>query len=232
MEIKSKTPNKLAVTTSPTTSPKQPTPLEVKPVGSSTFKSGQHQIASWRMLPPAIAAKLTAISKQYGLPVDLGNFQLSDATPANIQSFKRITELMTGNSKLLPEMLKLAKQLLKADIKLSQFHASLTKEAIKHQQSIDKASADMFLAMVGYQQKSSKLEHRINARQKLIEARDAAYSEYYSNSVLGNELKVLDTEYKLMASNRQILADGRVKKLKADSDRKKRLQEYLDQANS
>jgi hypothetical protein len=226
MEIKPKTPNELAVTTSP-----KPTPLEVKPVGSSTFKSGQHQIASSKMLPPAIAAKLTAISKQYGLPVDLGNFQLSDATPANIQSFKRIADLMTGNSKLLPEMLKLTKQLLKAEIKLSQFHANLTKEAIKHQQTIDKHTADMFLAMVGYNSKSSKLEHRINTRQKLIEARDAAYAAYYNDSVIGNELRVLDTEYKLMASNRQILADGRVTKKEADSDRKKRLQEYLDQAN-
>ena len=229
MEIKPKTPNKpnkLSVTS-------QPTPLEVKPVsGSTSFKTGKHQIASSKMLPAPIAAKLTAISAMYGLPVDLGNFQLSDATPANIQSCRRISDLIAGNSKLLPEMLKLAKGLLKADIKLSQFHTTLTKEAIKHQETIDKHTADIFLAMVGYNSKSSKLEHRVQTRQKLVDARDAAYAAYYNDSVLGNELRVLDTEYKLMASNRQILADGRVIKKEADSDRKKRLQEYLDQANS
>jgi hypothetical protein len=139
-------------------------------------------------------------------------------------------ELMQKNSKLLPEMLKLAKQLLKADIKVGQFHAELTKAAIDHQEKIDRNTADIFLAMVGYGSRSGKLEHRVNVRQKLVDARDAAYSAYYNDSVLGNELRVLDTEYKLMASNRQILADGRVAKKEADSDRKKRLAEYVSQA--
>lgn len=232
MEIKPK-PSQLATTTSSSTI--NTTPLEVKPVkpvnSTLTFKANKHQTAS-NMLPPAIAGKMTAISRQYGLPVDLGNFVLQDATPSNVAGVRKIVDLISSNSKLLPEMLKLAKKLLKADIKLAEFHSNLTKEAIKHQEKIDRATADIFLAMVNYGSRSGKLEHRVVSRQKLIEARDAAYLEYYNNSVLGNELRVLDTEYKLLASNRQILADGRIAKKTSDAARSKRLQEYLNQAHN
>jgi hypothetical protein len=184
------------------------------------------------MIPPAIATKLTAISKSFGLPVDLGQISLMDSNPENIKALRKITDLLAGNSKLLPELMKLTNQLLKADIKLSEFHVNLTKSAVKHQEKLDKASADIWLAMAGYGAKSSKLEHRTNVRTVLIEKRDAAYSDYYQNSVYGAEAKIIDAEYSIASSNKAILAESKSQKMGTINERKQKLKAYVDSAFS
>ena len=182
------------------------------------------------MIPPAVGSKLTAISKSFGLPIDLGQVSLGDSTPENIKALRKITDLLTGNSKLLPELMKLTNQLLKADIKLSEFHVNLSKSAIKHQEKIDKASADIWLAMAGYGSKSGKLEHRTNVRTALIEKRDAAYESYYQDSVYGAESRVIDAEYAIASSNRKILAESRTQKMETINQRKQKLKAYVDSA--
>lgn len=211
--------------------------LETKPISAkpanNKYKSGLVQQASAAlMIPPAIGAKLTAISKSYGLPIDLGQISLGESNPENVKALRKITDLLTGNSKLLPELMKLTNQLLKADIKLSEFHVNLTKSAIKHQEKIDKASADIWLAMAGYGSKSGKLEHRTNTRTALIEKRDAAYAEYYQDSVFGAESKIIDAEYQIASSNRKILAESKTKKMESINDRKQKLKAYVDSAFS
>lgn len=195
------------------------------------FKAGTVQQASASlMIPPAIAAKLSHISKVYNLPIDLSQISLADATPDNIKALRQITDLLTTNSKLLPELMKLTSQLLKADIKLAEFHKNLTRAAIKHQTKLDKATADIWLMMSGYGSKASKLEHRTNTRTALIEKRDVAYSNYYANSVYGAESAVIDVEYELAASNQKILSESKVSKLEARQERKQKLTDYLDSA--
>ncbi|MFN5988241.1 MAG: hypothetical protein ACK47Q_02220 [Dolichospermum sp.] len=211
--------------------------LETKPISAkpanNKYKTGVvGQASAALMIPPAIGAKLSAISKSYGLPIDLGQISLGESTPDNIKSLRKITDLITGNSKLLPELMKLTNQLLKADIKLSEFHVNLTKSAIKHQEKIDKASADIWLAMAGYGSKSGKLEHRTNTRTALIEKRDAAYAEYYQDSVFGAESKIIDAEYQIASINRAILAESKTKKMESINDRKQKLKAYVDSAFS
>lgn len=185
-------------------------PTPVKTSGTAKFKAGMVQQASAKlMLPPAIQVKLSAISQAYGLPFDLSAIGLESATPDNIKALRNITELLTANSKLLPELMKLTAKLLKSDIKLAEFHVNLTKCAVKHQTKLDKATADIWLSMAGYGAKSSKLEHRTNVRESLISKRTEAYGEYYQTSVYGAESKIIDVEYQIAASNRQILADGK-----------------------
>jgi hypothetical protein len=208
--------------------------LDPKPIakaGGGKFKAGVVQQASAAlMIPPAIGTKLSAISKSYGLPIDLGQISLLDSNPENIKALRKITDLLTGNSKLLPELMKLTNQLLKADIKLSEFHVNLTKSAVKHQQRLDKASADIWLTMAGYGSKSSKLEHRTNTRTALIEKRDAAYESYYQDSVYGAEAKIIDAEYAIASSNRAILAESRTQKMGSINERKQKLKAYVDSA--
>jgi hypothetical protein len=212
-----------------TSTPINPTPI--KPSGTGKFKAGQVQQASAKlMLPPAIQGKLSAISKAYGLPIDLSQISLQSATPENIKALRNITELLTANSKLLPELMKLTARLLKSDIKLAEFHVNLTKCAVKHQTKLDKATADIWLTMAGYGAKSSKLEHRTNVRESLINRRTEAYGEYYQNSVYGTESKIIDVEYQIAASNRQILADGKQQKMESTQSRKQKLQEYINSA--
>ncbi|MFM6265366.1 MAG: hypothetical protein ACKPFA_02465, partial [Dolichospermum sp.] len=126
-----------------------------------------------------------------GLPIDLSQINLHSATPENIKALRNITELLTANSKLLPELMKLTAKLLRSDIKLAEFHVNLTKCAVKHQTKLDKATADIWLTMAGYGAKSSKLEHRTNVRESLINQRTEAYGEYYQNSVYGTESKII-----------------------------------------
>lgn len=206
-------------------------PTPVKTSGTAKFKVGMVQQASAKlMLPPAIQGKLSAISQAYGLPFDLSAIGLESATPDNIKALRNITELLTANSKLLPELMKLTAKLLKSDIKLAEFHVNLTKCAVKHQTKLDKATADIWLSMAGYGAKSSKLEHRTNVRESLISKRTEAYGEYYQTSVYGAESKIIDVEFQIAASNRQILADGKQQKMESNQSRRQKLQEYIDSA--
>ncbi|MFM6134925.1 MAG: hypothetical protein ACKPCP_12310 [Sphaerospermopsis kisseleviana] len=209
-----------------------PAPIATAPNSKQgKFKAGTVQQASSKlMLPPAVQGKLSAISKAYGLPIDLAAISLQDANPENIKALRNITELLTANSKMLPELMKLTAKLLRADIKLAEFHYSLTKASIKHQEKIDKATADIWLAMSGYGAKASKLEHRTNVRDQLIQQRTEAYGEYYQNSVYGQESKIIDVEYQIAASNKQILTESKQKRMENTQERKQKLQAYIDGA--
>lgn len=205
------------------------TPIAPKTTGK--FKAATVQQASSKlMLPPALQGKLSAISKAYGLPIDLAAISLQSATPENIKALRNITELLTANSKLLPELMKLTAKLLKTDIKLAEFHVNLTKASIKHQTKLDKATADIWLAMAGYGAKASKLEHRTNVRDQLIQQRAEAYGDYYQNSVYGSESKIIDVEYQIAASNRQILTESKQQRMETTQARKQKLQEYINSA--
>ncbi|MFM5899565.1 MAG: hypothetical protein ACKO8W_19120 [Dolichospermum sp.] len=209
------------------------THLTPKPITKpeTGFKAGKvTQASAALMIPPAIQGKLSAISKSYGLPIDLSQINLHSATPENIKALRNITELLTANSKLLPELMKLTAKLLRSDIKLAEFHVNLTKCAVKHQTKLDKATADIWLTMAGYGAKSSKLEHRTNVRESLINQRTEAYGEYYQNSVYGTESKIIDVEYQIAASNRRILADGKQQKMESNQTRKQKLAEYINSA--
>lgn len=225
MDIKKvEKPTETAPITTATTTP-------ITPKATGKFKAGTVQQASSKlMLPPAIQGKLSAISKAYNLPFDLAAISLQSATPENIKALRNITELLTANSKLLPELMKLTAKLLKADIKLADFHVNLTKASIKHQEKIDKATADIWLTMAGYGAKASKLEHRTNVRNQLIEQRTAAYEEYYQNSVYGSESKIIDVEYQIAASNKQILTESRQQRMETNQARKQKLAEYINSA--
>lgn len=182
------------------------------------------------MLPPAVQVKLSEITKQYGLPIDLSNVSLTGDMPSQIKAMRQVVEMIEGNSKLLPELMKLMKRLFKAEIKLAQFHKLTVKAAIKHQEKIDKQTADIFLQMAGYGQKASKREHRTNVRNQIIEKRTQAYSDYYQNTVYGEESKIIDVEFETLASNKKILTDSKTQRVTFDADRKKKVNEYVNSA--
>lgn len=195
------------------------------------FKSGTLQQASAaQLIPPAIASKLSHISKVYGLPFDLAQVSLQTVTSENIQVMRAVVDLLVSNSKLLPELMKLTNQLLKADIKLAEFHKNLTNAAVKHQTKLDKVTADIWLKMANYGAKAAKLEYRTNVRTELIEKRSQAYANYYQDSVYGNESAVIDAEYQILASDSKILAESKTQKLEKAQERKQKLQQYVDSA--
>lgn len=195
------------------------------------FKSGTVQQASAaQLIPPAIASKLSHISKVYGLPFDLAQVSLQTVTPENIQVMRAVVDLLVSNSKLLPDLMKLTNQLLKADIKLAEFHKNLTNAAVKHQTKLDKVTADIWLKMAGYGAKSTKLEHRTNVRTELIKKRSDAYANYYQDSVYGAESAVIDAEYDVLASNQKILSESKSQRLQTAQERKQKLQEYINSA--
>lgn len=182
------------------------------------------------MLPPAIQTKLSTITAKYGLPIDLSNISLDGDMASQIKALRKIVGMVEGNSKLLPELMKLIKRLFKAEIKLAQFHKLTVKAALRHQEKIDKQTADIFLMMAGYQQKSSKREHRTNVRNQIIEKRTQAYSDYYQNTVYGEESKIIDVEFETLASNKKILTESKAQQLKFNGERRQKVQEYVDSA--
>jgi hypothetical protein len=182
------------------------------------------------MIPPALQVTLDTISKKYGLPLNLNEVDLTDNLPEKIKATRKIVDLVKGNSKLLPELLKLTKSLLKAELKLADFHKKLAKEAIRFNEQMDKATADIFLAMAGYKARSAKIEHRTNVRVQLKERRQQAYANYYQNSVFGSESALIDTEMEVLASNQAILTEARGERITFESERRQKLQEYVNSA--
>jgi hypothetical protein len=213
---------------------KTKTDKSVKPesvIEKAEYKAGTIQTADAKlMLPPAIQGKLTALSQKYGLPFDLSNISLDGKMADNVKALRSIADMATADSKLLPEMIKLIRQLMKAEIKLAQFHKLAVKASIKHQEKLDKHTADIFLAMAGYQAKSTKLEHRTNVRNAIKEKRTQAYSNYYQNSVYGAESEIIDTEFELLESNRKILKASKTERLQVDAGRKQKISEYVQSA--
>lgn len=198
---------------------------------ANQFKSGVVQTADAKlMLPPAIQGKLTAIGTKYGVPFDLSNIGLDGKMAENVKALRTIADMATADSKLLPEMMKLIRQLFRAEIKLAQFHKLVTKASIKHQEKLDKQTADIFLAMAGYQAKSTKLEHRTNVRNQLKEKRTQAYSNYYQDSVFGAESEIIDAEFSLLESNRKILTSSKTKRLELNNERKQKIDAYVQSA--
>lgn len=188
------------------------------------------QASAKAMLPPMVAAKLSHISQIYAFPVDMGKISLQEATPDNLKALRKIADMVSQNSRLLPEFMKLVSQVLNADIKLAEFHKNLTKAALKHQEKIDQETAEIFLAMAKYGAKATKLEHRTNVRNQLIERRTAAYERHYEESVFGNEARIIDVEYEVAASNNQLLAESRSKRIAFNKERKEKLQAFIDSA--
>lgn len=195
------------------------------------YKSGQITRPSAKlMLPPAVQGKLSAITQEYGIPFDLSNISLVGDMPSQVKALRQIVEMVEGNSKLLPEMLKLIKRLMKAEISLAKFHRGCVTASVKHQEKLDKVTSDIFLKMAGYGQKASKREHRTNVRNQLIEKRTQVYRDYYTKTVYGEESKIIDVEAEVLASNKQILTESKTQKVKFDSDRKQKVQAYVDSA--
>lgn len=208
-----------------------------KPVKNSTatesanYKAGTLQTADAKlMLPPAIQGKLSALSTKYGIPFDLSNVALDGKMAENIKAMRKIVEMVEGDSKLLPEMLKLIKRLMKAEISLAKFHRGCVTASLKHQEKLDKVTADIFLKMAGYQQKASKREHRANVRNQIIEKRTQAYSDYYQDTVYGEESKIVDVEFEVLASNKKILSEGKTQQIKFNAERKQKISEYVKSA--
>lgn len=207
-----------------------PQPIGKGAITSTKFKANAHQTASADMLPSPVRARLSALSQSFGLPVDLGNISLSDANPDNIKALRALADMAKGNSKLLPELLKLSKSLMQADIKQADFMVKLNDAALRHGEKIDSATAQIFARFAQNQAKSAKLETRINARNALIEQRTAAYNSYYSQSVYGSESQLIDIEYQLKSQDRQILKDSKQHRMQSAQDRKAALAKYLDSA--
>ncbi|GET43164.1 hypothetical protein [Microseira wollei] len=138
---------------------------------------------------------------------------------SNVKAIRKIADMVEGDSKLLPEMFKQIRRLMRGEIKLAQFHKLLVKAAINHQEKLDEETADIFLAMAGYKAYSTKLEHRTNVRNQLKEKRTAALVNYYDKSVYGYESQLIDIEFEVLESNQKILVDGKTKRINFNSKR-------------
>lgn len=198
---------------------------------TKTFSTGTVLTANAsEILPEFVQFKLKALTTKYGIPFDLSNIGLSGDMPEQVKAFRKIVEMVEGNSKLLPELLKLIKRLMRAEIKLAQFHRGCVTASLKHQEKLDKFTADIFLKMAGYQSKSAKLEHRTNTRSKLIQKRTEAYDKHYNKTVYGEESKIIDAEFEVLESNKKILSASKTKVANFNAERKQKINEYVESA--
>lgn len=93
------------------------------------FKAGVVKTSDAKILiPPAIQSKLTALGSKYGVPFDLANIALDGKMAGNVKAIRKIADMVTADSKLLPEMFKQIRRLMGAEIKLAQFHKLVTRQ--------------------------------------------------------------------------------------------------------
>ena len=195
-----------------------------------TFTAGSNTSSSASTcIPAVIAKKLTALSQQYNLPIDLGNVSLTDLSPDKIKAFRQGVDVIKSNAKMLPEMLKLAASLMKSDIQLATFHKDLCKLNLKHQGSLDKNAADTFLAMVGYANKASRLEGRVNRRLQIMEKRTQVWEEYNNNTLLGQANKVIDAEFEVASENLLAASSATILRKQTLGKEKRKQVEYLSE---
>jgi len=213
-------------------------PKSATPPSRGQFKTNTIQRAdASQIIPKMVADKLALMGQHYGIKLDVQSLNLRDITPNAISEIRAKIDILTANAKLLPELMKLTQKLMKADIKLAEFHRDITNLGIQHQTKIDKVTADTWLGMVGYNSKASRLEHRTNVRTQLIEHRDNLYAAHQNDTIAAAERAIADAEYQVMSSNRQILAESRQAQIKgngevfaANQERKQRLNEYVKSA--
>lgn len=217
--------------------PEQQTTKEEKKQSSGNsseplkYKTGLVNTADAKLiLPPAVQTKLSVLTTKYGIPFDLSNVALDGKMADNVKALRKIVDMIEGDSKLLPEMLKLIKKLMKAEISLAKFHRGCVTASVKHQEKLDKVTSDIFLKMAGYGQKASKREHRTNVRNQIIEKRTAVYADYYQNTVYGEESKIIDVEFETLISNKKILGESKTQQLKFNTERKQKVNEYVQSA--
>ena len=182
------------------------------------------------MIPPAIQTKLTALGQKYGIPFDLTAIALDGTMASNVKAIRKIADMVEADSKLLPEILRQIRRLMRAEVKLAQFHKLLTKAAIKHQEKLDQETAEIFLAMAGFQAKTTKLEHRTNVRNQLKEKRTQAYVSYYDKSVFGEESKLIDVEFEVLESNKKVLEAAKAERVELNGERQRKMVEYVQSA--
>lgn len=172
---------------------------DVKKKGNHTgiepFKTGViTQASATLMIPQAIRSKLTHISKVYSLPFDMGTISLQDITPEKVKAYSEIVRMYTRNSKLLPEILKISKQMLDADVTMAQYHSKITSASIKHQEGIDKATAEIFYNCAKASIKASKLEQKTNKLTEVKNARFDAWKTFNEDSLFADEMGIIDAE--------------------------------------
>ncbi|NET08453.1 MAG: hypothetical protein F6K16_27900 [Symploca sp. SIO2B6] len=195
------------------------------------YHSNHHQtISAEKYLPPVIQEKLTALGQKYGLPFNLGKIDLTGNLAENVRALRKIAELAETNAKLLPEMLKLARKLCRAEIKEAQYYRAATKMALSHQTKLDKYSADIFLQLVQHEVKSTRLEYRTNQKAQLIKRRAEARRNYYQNTEYATEIELIDLEIENLEANNKLLKESKTKKIESTQQRKQKLLEYYNSA--
>ena len=195
------------------------------------YKVNTHQTVDSRVfLPPAIQGKLTALGQKFGLPFDLGNVDLTGNLAENVRALRTIAELAETNAKLLPEILKLARKLCRAEIKEAQYYRAATKMALNHQAKLDKYSADIFLQLVKHSAKSNRLEYRTNQKAELVRRKAEARRNYYQNTEYATEIELIDIEIQNLEANNKLLKASKTQILESNQQRRKKLQEYYNSA--
>lgn len=184
------------------------------------FKAGQYQTSNAAMIPAPIAALLSQVSQQYGLPFDMGKLTLQQMTPDNLNQFRTIVDMMRRNAKLIPEFVKLAKQLLKADYKMVEYYKDVTKLGIKHQEKIDKATADIFASMVKHTAKSALLEYKTNRRADLKNAQNNAELNFFEDSVIGDAVQLANATIERQIDTQRMLTASKKNKINFNAIRR------------
>jgi hypothetical protein len=182
------------------------------------------------IIPADLANRLSLFSERYGLPFDLGQLSIDQVTPEKIQAMRKLANMISANSKLLPELVKQTKRLMKADISQATANAELAKAQLKHQEKLDKVVADLFISCAQHKASSNLLASKTARRVALIEQRNQLQTKYNEETIYANESNLLDVQYSLLVDTAKLSADGRQMRMEASHRDKREMQAYIDSA--
>lgn len=180
------------------------------------FKTNPQSLAS-SVMPAPVQQLMQGIAQKHGLKFDAGKVDLKKLTPEIVNGVGKVADLVAKNSRALPILYKHMVKLLKSEVAEAQFYAAVTKECLMAKTKIDEATAGAFLELHGYKARASKLEAKVNAAVKILDARTNAYSRQYEGRA-GDSIQIVDAwmeESKLISNHAATLKKQEIKTLGA-----------------
>jgi hypothetical protein len=177
------------------------------------------------IIPSPVQAIISSQFANVGLNFDISKLALNKDNRETVRQLMDTVELIQNNADMLPKIAGCLKKAMKAATKQAKFNADIAKSALIEQLKIDKAQADVLMALMGYNQGRSKieakLERKFQQQQRITEAQTA-----YDNESWGAQNRLIKAKYDFFTDVALKRVETREKQEKANADRQVRREQW------
>lgn len=182
-------------------------------------------VSASSIIPAPIQAMIQSQFASVGLNFDISKLALNKDNRETVRQLMDTVELIQNNADMLPKIAGCLKKAMKAATKQAKFNADIAKSALTEQLKIDKAQADVLMALMGYNQGRSKIEAKLERKYQQQQEISAAQSRYYDES-WGREKQLIEAKRGYLTDVAMKRFETREKQEKANADRQVRREQW------